>query len=162
MPFIVTDSGFVNLDFVATIAEEYTKGKSPLFVLKDATGRRIGTTHKDPETFIYAVIPATPGFVAVRYFPAIEAEPECVIEQPIVGWHCRPEGAFPVLVGEESEEYDVQYPDGRIEAYFDRTYETRDEWMQDRREAAAVAEASRRQREAERKAADRQPERITA
>lgn len=81
-------------------------------------------------------VPAQPGFEVLGYW-VDENGRELIDRQPVVAWRCDDvEGARPVTLDAQPEEFAVKYPDGQVVLPWDRTFDNEDAWMVAMREMA--------------------------
>jgi hypothetical protein len=129
--FIDTESGYVNLDHVATV-ERSRAGKSSL--LRDRKGRSLGVARGEVSQS-YTLIAAAPGMFATAIDLGNDhsvrpvADDVFVERYPIVAWRIRGgedlSFAFPVLAGVHGDNETVllELPDGRFDLRMSGTYD---------------------------------------
>jgi len=94
---------------------------------------------------IVAVFSAAPGFTALRYWKNADTDRRPYVEhRPIVGWALTRVGdlfeVVPLCPGDDvvlgvegGVEWDIEYPDGRVNEPYGKTYTSRNAWMTEKR-----------------------------
>jgi len=141
--FLDTDmSGLINADCIERIYQSGKKNKygklvGATAVLKDGSevglefSWKIGVVrHK-----LLPVIPATPGFVLMKY-ECSKGDGEYVIKSPIIAWRLHGDSVNPITPDQEETEdwYHILFPDGQVYEQSGPLYKDEDDWLKVMRE----------------------------